>query len=315
MTTLFTLTFQGEIEAGGRLQADAAREVARAAFPLSPPRDAAVRDGYRAFKMAPLQSGRVLLSVVSNRGDRDRYQRPVLAAVGCVLEAAAMAGATRDPVAVWEALEDCDIAAGADAFERRVAERSIHTATAAFERFRAVLERSGPFYARLAAAFGADAADLYVSSPAAAPEQLRPAFGLLPRSRLCRLHLAVGGESADVREPILTLPGPAPESVRKGRGLLSGLFGRGKEERTAVAADLEDEEVYGSRSDGPRALAAAIADRRPWPVALPELDRYQVLLECLDDGRSLFEALPELEELRRAVRRLEELSRELAPER
>jgi hypothetical protein len=315
MTTLFTLTFQGEVEADGRLQGDEGREAARAAFPLSPPRDAAVRDGYRALKMAPLKSGRVLLSAVTNRGDRDTYQRPVLRAVGCILEPAEMEGAWRDPAAVWEALAEGEIDAGGAAFERRVVELSIHTAAAAFERFRDVLERSGAFYARLAAALEAETVDLYTGSTAAAAELLQPAFGLLPRTRLSRLHLAIGGERADAREPILALAETAPESVKKGRGLLSGLLGRRQEEQSAVAVDFEDEEVYGSRSDGPKALAAAIADRRPWPVALPELDRYELLLECLDDGRPLFEALPELDELRRAVHRLEDLSRELAPKR
>ena len=319
MTTLFTLTFQGEVESAG-LQGDDARELTRAAFPLSPPRDAAVRDGYRAFKMAPLGSGRTMLSAVANRGDRDRYQRPVLRAVGCVLEAADLAGPARDPVAVWEALAGGDVDTGslegsAEAFERRVAERSIHATPAAFERFRAALERTGAFYARLAAAFEAETVDVYAGSAAAAPEKLRPAFGLLPLARLGKIDMAVGGERADVREPILVLAEEAPESVQKGRGLLSNLFGRQKEDTPALAVDLRDEEVYGSRAEGPQVLAAAIADRRPWPVALSELDRYQLLLECLDDGRSLFEALPELEELRRAVRRLEELSRALTPRR
>jgi hypothetical protein len=319
MTTLFTLTFQGEVESAG-LQGDDARELTRAAFPLSPPRDAAVRDGYRAFKMAPLGSGRTMLSAVANRGDRDRYQRPVLRAVGCVLEAADLAGPARDPVAVWEALAGGDVDTGslegsAEAFERRVAERSIHAAPAAFERFRAALERTGAFYARLAAAFEAETVDVYAGSAAAAPEKLRPAFGLLPLARLGKIDMAVGGERADVREPILVLAEEAPESVQKGRGLLSNLFGRQKEDTPALAVDLRDEEICGSRAEGPKALAAAIADRRPWPVALSELDRYQLLLECLDDGHSLFEALPELEELRRAVRRLEELSRALTPRR
>ncbi|MEE8525774.1 MAG: hypothetical protein V3T72_17690 [Thermoanaerobaculia bacterium] len=314
MTTLFTLTFQGQVEAAGPLQADDERRVARAAFPLSPPRDAAVRDGYRAFKMAPLESGRVLLSAVANRGDRDRYQRPVLRAVGCVLEPAEMAAALRDPAAVWEALEGCEIGAGAEAFERRVSELSIHTAPAAFERFRSTLERSGAFHARLAAALDAEAVDLYLGSAAGAAEKLQPALGLLPLKRLRRLHLAIGGERSELREPVLGLIESAPESVRKGRGLLSGLFGK-KEAQEAVAVDFAGEEVFGSRPAGAIGLAAAIADQRPWPVALPELDRYQVLLECLDRGRSLFEILPELEELRRAVRRFEDLSEELAPRR
>ncbi len=80
MTTLFTLTFQGELTAAGPLSPEEAREAARSAFPMSPPRDAALKPGFRAFKMAPLESGRLLFATVENQDDRDGYDRPVLRA-------------------------------------------------------------------------------------------------------------------------------------------------------------------------------------------------------------------------------------------
>ena len=60
-------------------------------------------------------------------------------------------------------------------------------------------------------------------------------------------------------------------------------------------------------------VAGAIADRRPWPGAPDELQRYRVLLECLDspEARSPFEVVPELEEARQTVQRIEKLAKEL----
>ena len=311
MTHLLTLTFQGEVRASGPLSSEDEREVARAAFPLAPPRDATVREGYRAYKMAPLASGRVLLSAISNRGDVDSYDRPVLRAIGCLLEAEELAGALRDPAAVWQVLADFEIDTGTGVFEQRVAELSIHVSQPAFEQFRARLGRSRLFYPQLAAALDAEAVDLYFGSAGDPPRQLQPVLGLLSRKQLSRLHLVIGGEPSELREPLLGLTESAPASARKGRGLLSGLFGK-KDDQPAVAVDFESEDVFGSRAEGPVGLTDAIVDQQPWPVALPDLDRYQVMLECLDQGRSLFEVLPELDELRQAIKRLEALSKELA---
>ncbi len=311
MTTLLEMTFQGETRAVGPLDPAEEREVGRAAFPLAPPRDATERDDFIAFKMAPLPSGRVLLSAIHNRGDRDAYDRPVLRANGCVLQAADLTGALRDPAAVWRTLEDFDADRGSGDFERRVAELSIHASEPAFERFREALARSWDFQARLAAVLGSKSLDLYLGAPsAAAPELLQPAFGLLSTSRLCQLELAIGGEISEVREAMLGLPAEAPPSVGKGRGMLSRFVGRKQDDDSAdVAVDFRNEKVYGSRSKGPVELARAITDPEPWPVAMPTRDRYQVLLECLDSGRSLFDVLPELDALRRAIQRLEKLSK------
>lgn len=315
MTTLFTLTFQGELTAAGPLVPEEAREAARSAFPMSPPRDAAVRRDFRAFKIAPLQSGRVLLSAVESRGDRDGYDRPVLRANGCLLEAAEMSGALRDPTAVWQALSD-GAEGGAELFERRVEALSIHTAPEVFDRFRGELEQVGGFYARIAGVLGAETADLYLENAAWAVDRLRPVFGLLSLAQITRLHLAIGGEHSDPREPILGLAEAAPDDLGEGRGMLAGLLSRGKEPKPP-AVDFRAGKVYGSRSEGPQALAAAIADERPWPGGLSAIERYRVLLRCLDapeaEGRALtpFDLVPELEEARRTVHRLEALAKEL----
>ncbi len=310
MATLITLLFQGEVEveAGQPLPATEEREVVHSAFPMTPPRDATTRRDFRAWKVVPLTSGRVLLSSVVNGGDEDDYGRPVLRAGGCLLAPGEMTGALRDPAAIWRALEGHPIA-DLDAFTRAVEAMSIHSSAEAFARFSADLERDGAFHAQAAAVLCEETADLYLGDVAGALDMLRPALGLLPVARLARLHLAIGADDSDAREPILGLPGLAPESWRG--GLLSGLFGRKKDDHSDAAADFETREVFGTRDDGPAALAEAIADRRPWPLGLDGLDRYRTLLECLDAGTTPFDAVPELEELRRAVQRLETLSKSL----
>ena len=316
MGTLFTLQFQGEVTAEGPLAADEEREVVRSAFLTSPPRDASTREGFRAWKIAPLSSGRALISTIAHTGERDGYGRPILRATGCLLELREMAGATRDLTAVWEALADGEIEGGFEQLERRAAAQSIHTSAEAFALFRAELGSSAEFHARLAAALLEETADLYLGNVDRALDLLRPALGLLPLPRLHRLHLAIGGERSDYREPVLGLPGGVPESWRS-EGVLSGLFGRKKEERSAAAADFETREVFGVRSHGPLAVARAIADPEPWPGGLHEAERYRVLLQCLDapgpDGgaRSPFEVVPELARLQQALRRIEELAKEM----
>ncbi len=313
MATLITLLFQGEVEATGPLSAAEEREVVHAAFPMSPPRDATARRDFRAWKMVPLTSGRMLLSTVVNRGDVDGYGRPVLRANGCLSAAGEMTGAARDPAAVWEALEGDDPTTDFEAFAGRVAALSIHSAPEAFALFRAELERAGAFHARAAAVLSEETADLYLGDTARALDLLRPAFGLLPLERLERLHLAIGGESAGAREPVLGLAGGAPDSWRE-KSLLGGLFGGKKGDRSEAAADFESREVFGSRARGPSALAAAIADPSPWPGVSDDRERYRVLLACADAGGAStpFDLVPELEELRRTVRRIEKLSTELA---
>ncbi len=315
MANLITLLFQGEVEAGRQLPAAEAREAVHAAFPTSPPRDATERPDFRAWKMVPLSSGRLLISTVINRGDQDGYGRPVLRANGCLLAAGELAGGLRDPAAVWEALEDLELEQGFEAFAGRVDALSIHSAPEVFARFRAELENAGDFHARAAAVLSKETADLYLGDVARALDLLRPALGLLPLGRLQRLHLAIGAEASDHREPVLGLAGGAPDSWRE-EGLLSRLLGRKKDGRSQAAADFETLEAFGTRAAGPQALARAIADR-PWPAGLDGRDRYRVLLECLDaagddEARSLFELVPELDELRQTMRRIERLSKELA---
>ena len=321
MASLITLLFQGEVKAAGALAADEEREVAHAAFPLSPQRDATGREDFQAWKIAPLSSGRTLISTIVNRGDVDEYDRPVLRAIGCLLEAGEMRGALRDPTAVWEALLDCrpedgDLEAGLAGLDRRAADLSIHSSPEAYALFRAELERSGDFHARVAAALVEGTAELYLGDPSRALDLLRPALGLLPLERLRKLHMAIGAELSDYREPVLGLAGEAPESWRGG-GVLSGLFGRKKDEQSDAAVDFASQRAFGFRSKGPRGLARAIADPLPWPGGRQERERYRILLQCLDGGedggaRSPFDLVPELAELRQAIQRLEKLSSELA---
>ncbi len=326
MATLITLLFQGEVETGGGapLSSDEAREVVHAAFPMSPPRDATARDDFRAFKMVPLTSGRLLLSTVVNRGENDEYGRPVLRANGCLLAPSEMTGALRDPTAIWAALGHpggghTEHGPGTDeeAFNRRVEASSIHSSPEAFALFSAELERAGTFHARAAAVLGEESADLYLGDVDRALDLLRPTFGLLSLARLERLHLAIGADPTGDREPVLGLAGGAPASLPPARlrrhgigGLLGGLFG-GKNDDQIAAADFETQETFGTHDEGPVALAEAIADPSPWPLGLAGRDRYRVLLQCADAGTTPFDLVPELDDLRRSVQRLEQLSEAL----
>lgn len=313
MGTLFTLQFQGEVTAEGPLSADEERELPRTAFLTSPPRDAATRAEFRAFKIAPLSSGRSLLSTIASTGEVDGYGRPILRATGCLLEQSEQGGALRDLCAVLQELVDGELSGGVPALAERVAVRSIHTSPQAFADLADELGHDGEFYSRLAATLLEESADLYFGVLESALTLLRPALGLLPIQRLHELHLAIGGELGDYREPLLGLSGKAPESWRG--GVLSSLFGRKQDDQSAAAVDFESREVFGFRSKGPLAVARAIADPEPWPGGLEGAERYRVLLRCLDTPRSgggassPFEMVPELGELRRAVQRLEELSK------
>ncbi len=311
--TLVTLLFQGKVEVVGSLSTAEEREIVHTAFPMSPPRDATARPDFRAWKIVPLTSGRILLSTVVNRGEQDDYGRPVLRANGCLLAAGEMTGALRDPAAIWEVLETVDPAADFATFAGRVEALSIHSAAEAFALFRAELEGAGAFHARAAAVLGQETADLYLGDVGRALDLLRPALGLLPLERLQRLHLAIGGEASGTREPVLGLAGGAPDSWLE-KSLLGGLFGGKKDDRSEAAADFETQEVFGTRAAGPVALVKAITDPRPWPVDLDDRDRYRVLLECLDTGgaRTPFDVVPKLDELRRSVRQIEKLSKDLA---
>ncbi len=309
MATLITLLFQGDVEAEQALSPAEEREVVHSAFPMTPPRDATTRQDFRAWKIVPLTSGRLLLSTVVNRGDEDDYGRPVLRANACLLASGEMIGALRDPTAIWQALGATDRPTDLEAFTLRVEASSIHSSPEAFDRFSSELEHDGVFHARAAAVLGEETADLYLGDVTDALELLRPTFGLLSRARLERLHLAIGGEASEAREPVLGLPGGAPDDWRG--GLLSSLFGRKNDDMSAAAVDFETREIFGTRASGPATLADAIADRHPWPLGLDGSDRYRMLLDCLDSGTTPFQAVPELGELRQAIERIEKLSKSL----
>lgn len=319
MGYLFSLTFQGRTTATASLSAAEERELENQAFPSMPPRDAAARSDYRAFKTAPLDGGRLLITTAA-AGERDKFNRPVLTARGCVLEAAELRGALRDLGAVWEALAELDAPEDFASFVSRVERRSICTAPNAFRLFQSSLRRASAFHAKVAGALKQNQVDLYLGtqhSCAEAPDLIRPALGLLPLVRLQCLHLVLGSERSEYREGVLGLAEDVPPSLASdSKRLLGGLFGG--RSGPPVAVDLVGREVYGSRAAGPRWLAEAIADPGPWPDGSTDLGRYQMLLECLDTpqlgGRAPtpFELRPKLEELRRTIGRIESLTTEIA---
>lgn len=313
MATLFTLTFQGQVEIQGAANGDEEQEISRQAFPLTLPRDAAVREGFRAWKVAPLTSGRLLVSVVANRGDKDSYGRPVLSARGTLLAEEELAGPARDLSAVWSVLEGERVVEHATLLHQ-VELLSTQCAEEAFAQVQRELTQAGPFFARFAGALrDAKEVDLYLGHADQTPKLLQPAFALLPLSVLKGLHLAIGSEVSEYREPILGLAGSAPEAEKK--GFLGGLFKKDSQDG-GVVVDFPRQEVREGETEGPQGLVRAIADPQPWPDGLHGIERYRVLLSRLDaaDGgrpKTLFETRPGLEELRQAIRRLEALDKEL----
>ena len=311
MATLFTLTFQGQVETTGPASDDEERGITRHAFPLNPPRDAAVRDGFRAFKCAPLGSGRLLVSVVSNRGDRDKYDRPVLRALGVLLAPEEIRGPMRDLCAVWDALEETP--ESGEQLTSRVEALSMGASEEAYGEVREALQDRGDFYADLADALEHESVDLFAGHLEDGNHFLRPLFALLPTGRLRKLHLAIGSDAGEYREPILCLPGIAPEPEEK--GFLGGLFGKNKGPE-GVIADLPRGDLQGHRGEGPRSLVRSIVDPRPWPDGSEGLERYRVLMQCVDatefgGPKDPFEASTELAALRQTIRDLEALSEEL----
>ena len=306
MTTCFTLTFQGTLESEGTVPESEAREISRHAFPLNLPRDAAVRDGFRSYKLAPLSSGRLLASVVANRGDRDSYDRPVLRAHGALLDSTDLEGPARDLCTVWDVLDQQP--EGEAAFAQELQTRSIASSEQAFQAFSEDLARAPDFYAHLAEALGQETVDLYFGGEPTTRD-LQVAMGLLPVSHLSRLHLVLGTEESEYREPLLGFSGAAPPEEDK--GFLGGLFGKGKDEE-GVIVDLVGRQVRGLQAEGPRGLAQALATSEPWPNGTGGLERYNTLLRCLDSSLTPFDAHPELARMRRAIEDLEELSEELS---
>lgn len=313
MGYLFSAIFQGELTTEASLDSARQREIARHAFPSTPPRDAAAQQGFRAHKIAPLEGGEILLST-STGGARDDFGRSVLQAKGCVLDASQLTGALRDLVAAWQVLEKVDLAEGFEGFWKRAHQVSFSTSPDAFQKIQAPLANHGPFHARLAEVLNDDRVDLYLGSIGGL-ELIRPALALLPLARIRRLHLVLGGELSEYRESVVGLAETAPSGLdHPKRGVLDNLLKR----RGDISVDFANHEVYGAISDGPLGLAQAIVDPQPWPDGLLDLPRYQVLLQCIDaeqKGRGAptpFDFRPDLAELRQSIHDLEDLSKELA---
>lgn len=314
MAYLFSVLFQGELTTEASVGEAQRREVERQAFPSVPPRDAASRESFRAYKIAPLEGGQLMLAT-SAGGGRDPFGREVLRATGCVLDASQLTGALRDLCAAWRVLGEIDLAEGFEGLWNRVNGKSLATAPGAFEFFQGALERGASFHARLAEVFNDNKVDLYLGSGEPL-ELIRPALGLLPLSRLRRLQLVLGGELSEYREAAVGLAEKAPPGlVHPDKGVVGKFLYRRSGDPASV--DFENRQVYGAMSDGPLGLVEAITDPRPWPDGLTGLARYQVLLQCIDASRkgrgapTPFDIRPDLAELRQSIQDLERLSKEL----
>ena len=310
---LLTLTFQGDPDVLGALDADDRREAQREAFPRSPRRDAQTDQAYRACKIAPLRSGRLLFSVVQNRGEKDAHGRPALRATACVLDREGLAGPSRDPAAVLRALEQLPSAESVDTFVSRVRSLSAWENDAAFDALSQELTIDGPFHARVAASLTRPSAQLSWEGSDDVGA-LRPALSLLPLARLLRLELATGSDDSDTREAVLGNRG-ALEGAGEERGRLGAILGRWRPARSA-SVDFRQRPPIPTEDSGPVDLVQAIIASSPWP-GFTARERFRLLMASLDstgaDGkrRDPFELSGELNALRTTVRQIEALTERL----
>jgi len=301
MIALFSLTYQGQPEVCGAIDPDELREAQREAFPRSPRRDAFSDPAYHCEKAAPLSTGRLLLSAVSNRSESDAHGRPVLRANACLIDREALGGPLRDLGAAWPALSEWSPADGIDGYLGRVGESSAWNSDSAAEVSRALFALEGGFLAGAAQALLGPRVDVWAPAGMDIAQALRPAFLLLPASRLLQLEFATGSIDGSGRERILGLVGQA-EIHRPGR--LQGLMGH-----KLAAIDCGERLAP---KEGPVELAAALGDA-PWP-GLSVRERMRLLLGWVDSGAasSPFNYAPALDALRSAVRRVERIERGLA---
>ncbi len=316
MITVATMTFQGEPTASGPLGSDERRELRRAAFPLSPPRDATRRDGYRALKCAPLSSGRFSVSVSANTGEQDEHGRPVLRAVTALIEPGDMRGALRDVVALWCALTRWTSETDAQELGARAAAYSPVEDPARFADLRAELARSPRLHAALSWGLGADhPLDVYLGDRGAV-DALAPALLFLPLERLLRLELCVGGVLSHRRERCLALPGAPPADDASLLPRLVDLVLRSARPGRRPLVAFGDGEVTGLTGAGPRRLVEELARERGWPGGVDSHDRLRLMLEVIDAparlGRpvSLFDVSPELRSILSTIRAVEGVDEE-----
>jgi hypothetical protein len=312
LPALFTVVFQGEPVVVGDLGGEELRDCQREAFPRSPRRDATSDPEYRAFKISPLRSGRLLFSAISNGGARDAHGRPTLRATGCVIDRDSLAGPLRDPAAIWSALPGWEPAQGADAFVGAVARESVWESQEAFDDIRELLAAEGPFHASVASVLTRQKALLSAGDGLEVVAALKPALLLLPAARLFKLELATGSVDSDARENVIGVRdriGPGEPG-----GLLGNLLGR-RRGGAAPSVDFETRTTSGA-DEGPIDLVSALTNPAPWP-GVADRSRLQLLLGTLDApfvrGRPAtpFDLSPELDALRKSVQQIEQLTRQL----
>jgi hypothetical protein len=305
MGVLFKCMFQSEPQFGDRaIGRDAASLVAREAFPLSPPASAVSDPRYSSFKIAPAGSGRVLVSVTRNRGERDRFGRSVLTATGCVLQLNQMSGPLRELPTLWRALKRDDFGLEWASFEAQISRESLCGGGSTFERMIAALSAHGQFHAQVAWALVSSPTTVYLPDEPAVPELLEPAFALLPLGWIGRLHFASGATESSCREAAIGTMEAPQDPPRSSSKWSLGI------RREAVIVNVPQMRVYGLQASPFASLAEAITDRNLWP-GFDIRSRYAMITRCLDSpvivGRSQspFDLDATLDAIRRGVRSAE----------
>ena len=313
MSALFSLSFQGEPEFLGAVGEAERRQVPLLAFPNRPSHEAIRSPGYRAFKVAPLSSGGLLLAAISNRGARDRFGRPVLSCTGYIADPGRLSGSFRDIGAVLKALAEWTPSEGMAEFEHRVERLSVMTDPAAFERMFGYLRSHPRFVANAAAALTRRESDLYFRRGESDLDELSTVLAILPLKYIKRLCLATGSVDGEGREPALGLiESSSPNSLAGGLLRRIGRLWRRGPNRPRVRFSSKTVEGIGESPLTP--VVDAVLDPFDWPGTDPQ-KRFGILLDCLNARgpggkmKTPFESVRELEQMRRTVRRLEEFTR------
>lgn len=310
----FGLTFQGKIEPDGALDDRDAAQVQDHAFPCA--HTAELEDtARRAFKIAPLDSGRLLVVVLSS-GHLDRFGRKTLRAEGCVADPRELRGSARDVAALWGALDAEHVEAAESRFMEAVTSRSAVGSETSHTAMLEHLRRAPDFAAAAAQALTGERVVLRCAAdPVEVLASLQPILLLLPLGRLAVLDLCTEARAlGDRHERVVgnTLP-TAPLQERRRH---IGEFLRGEPPVDGVWVDLVDHRVLPGGDPGPKWLVDALVDPAPWP-GLTALERHQLLLSCLDAPQlsqqmmSPWDLSPDLARMRDAVARIESATQQI----
>ena len=320
----FAQTFQGQPEVGGHISQPDLDALRREAFPWSPPFDVTEDRQWRGYKLAPLPSGRLMISAAANLGASDHLGRPVLSAVGCAIDSRDLCeGPARDVGAVWRALDRFEGQLPAlDALMGVIQEGSMLASDLRFEELQRRSRKFGTFMHRaIGLLSGDDPVDLVLPANEQARQHLQPILLLCPGAALLQMHLATGAVPSDRRERVQATPSRPPRSrAAVGREEQSGGIGRwvrrskpAPEPRPSNGVvDFIDGYVSGAPAVDVGWLLDLLEMESTWP-GLAARDRFRMAMRAMDavhPSRSgAFSSIPELARLRQILDEIDTVER------